>query len=78
MVADRSNLKSKIECNAMLVHSRRRRTDLRLRISVVIQGVGAMREDLLVLVRRGCDDRVVSEGLRKISRADRASSWEGL
>ena len=24
------------------------------------------------------DDRVVSEGLRKISQADRASSWDGL
>ena len=47
----------------------------------MIQGVGAVREDLLVLVGEeggGRDDRVVSEGLRKISRADRASSWEGL
>ena len=26
----------------------------------------------------GRDGRVVSEGLRKIIRADRASSWEGL
>ena len=26
----------------------------------------------------GHDDRVVSEGLRKISRADRARNWEGL
>ena len=24
------------------------------------------------------DDRVVSEGLRKLSRAGRASTWEGL
>ena len=40
----------------------------------VIQGVGAVREDLLVLVRRGSDDRVVSDRLRKISRADRARS----
>ena len=47
---------------------------LRLKISGVIQGVKAVREDLLVLVRRGHDDRVVSEGLRKISRADRASN----
>ena len=31
----------------------------------MIQGVGAVREDLLVLVRRGRDDRVVSEGLQK-------------
>ena len=31
----------------------KRRADLRLRISGVIQGVGAVREDLLVLVRRG-------------------------
>ena len=50
---------------------------------MVIQGVGAVREDSLVLVRRGgggegADDRVESEGLRKISRADQASSWEGL
>ena len=46
---------------------------------MVIQGVGAVRENLLVLMRRGGrDDRVVSEGLRKISRADRASSREGL
>ena len=45
---------------------------------MVIQGVGAVREDLLVLVRRRRDDRVVSEGLRKISKADRASSWESL
>ena len=44
----------------------------------MIQGVGAVREDLLVLVKRGRDDRVVSVGLRKISRADRTSSWEGL
>ena len=29
-----------------------------------------MQEALLVLVRRGRDDRVVSEGLQKISRAD--------
>ena len=42
---------------------------------MVIEGVGAVREDLLVLVRRERDDRVVSEGLRKISQA---SSWEGL
>ena len=26
----------------------------------------------------GCDDRVASEGLRKISQADWASSWDGL
>ena len=39
---------------------------------MLIQQVGAVREDLLVLVRRGCDDRVVNDGLRKISRADRA------
>ena len=46
---------------------------------MVIKGVRAVREDLLVLVRGGGrDDRVVSEGLRKISRADRASSWKGL
>ena len=45
---------------------------------MVIQGVEAVQEDLLVLVRRGCDDRIVSEGLRKISRTDQASSWEGL
>ena len=44
----------------------------------MIQGVGAVQEDLLVLVRRGRDDRVVNEGLRKLSRADRASSWDGL
>ena len=47
----------------------------------MIQGVGAVREDLLVLVMMiglGRDDQVVSEGLRKISRADQASSWEGL
>ena len=43
----------------------------------MIQGVGAVRENLLVLVRRGRDDRVVSEGLRNISRADGASSWDG-
>ena len=54
------------------------RADIRLRISGVIQGVGEVPEDLLGLVRRGRDHRVVSEGLRKISRADRASSWEGL
>ena len=49
-------------------------------ISGVIQGVGAVRDDLLVLVRRdgGRDGPVVSEGVRKISRADLASSWEGL
>ena len=47
-------------------------------LAAAIQGVGAVRVDLLVLVRRGCDDRVVSEELRKISRADWASSWEGL
>ena len=46
-------LRSKIECDAVLVRSRRRRADLRLRISGVIQGVEAVREDLLVLVRRG-------------------------
>ena len=40
---------------------------------MVIQGVEAVREDLLVLVRSS-DDRVVSEGMQKISRADRASS----
>ena len=45
--------KVKIECEAMYVRSRRRWVELRLRISVVIQGVGAMREDLLVLMRRG-------------------------
>ena len=50
------------------MRSRRRRADLRVSISGVIQGVGAVREDLLVLVRSGRDDRVVSEGLRKISR----------
>ena len=77
-MADRSNLRSKIECDVMYVRFRRRREDLRLRISVVIEGVGAVREDLLVLVRRGRDDRVVSERLRKISRAHRASSWEDL
>ena len=44
----------------------------------MIEEVGAVREDLLVLVKRGRDDRVVSEGLRKICRADRASRWEGL
>ena len=58
----------------MLVHSRRWRADLRLRITMVIQGVGVVREDLMVLARTGRDDRVVSEGLRKISRVDRASS----
>ena len=47
LVADRSNLRSKIECDAMQVRSRRRRADLRLRISVVIQGAGAVRENLL-------------------------------
>ena len=52
------------------MRSRRRLADLRLRISGVIQGVGSVRENLLVLVRRGRDDRVVSEGLRKTSRAD--------
>ena len=41
------------------------------------QGVGAVREDLLGLVRRGRDNRVVSEGLRKISQSDPASNWEG-
>ena len=44
--------------------------------------MGAVREDLLDLVRRGGgrDDRVgiVSQGLRKINRADRACSGEGL
>ena len=45
---------------------------------MVIQGGGAVRYDLLVLVRRGRDDRVVSEGLRKVSQADQESSWEGL
>ena len=49
---------------------RRQGADLRLRISGVIQGVGAVRDDLLVLVRRGRVDRVVSEGLRKKSKAD--------
>ena len=44
----------------------------------MIQEVGAVREDLLVSVRRGRADRVVSEGLRKISQADRASSRESL
>ena len=44
----------------------------------MIQRVGAVREDLLVFVRRGRDDLVVSEELRKISQADRASNWEGL
>ena len=29
----------------------------------MIQGVEAVREDLLVLVKRGRDDQVVSEGL---------------
>ena len=33
----------------------------------MIQGVGAVREDLLVLVRGVRYDRVVSEGLRKKS-----------
>ena len=51
---------------------------MRLKISGVVQGEGAVREDLLVLVRRGRDDQVVSEGLRKISQADWASSWDGL
>ena len=45
---------------------------------MVIQGVEAVHENLLVLVRRGRDERVVSEGLRNICRAHRASSWEGL
>ena len=44
----------------------------------MIQGVVAVRENLFVFVSRGRDDRVVSEGLRKISRADRASSLDGL
>ena len=35
------------------MRSRRRQADLRLRISVVIEGVGAVREDFLVLVRSG-------------------------
>ena len=56
------------------MRSRRRRADLRLRISGVIQEVGAAREDLLVLVRTGRDDR----GLRKISRTDRTSSFHFL
>ena len=45
---------------------------------MAIQGVGAVREDLLVLVRRGRGDRVGSEGLRIISQANRASSCKGL
>ena len=45
---------------------------------MVIQGVGAVREGLLVLARRGRGGRVVSEGLRKISRADRAQQLGGL
>ena len=53
LVAERSNLRSKIECDAMQVRSRRRRADLRLSISVVIQDVEAVREDLLVLMRKG-------------------------
>ena len=57
-MADRSNLRSKIECEAMQVRSKRRRTDFRLSVSVVMQGVEAVREDLLDLVRRGRDDRV--------------------
>ena len=43
------------------MRSRRRRAVLRLRISVVIQGMGAMREVLLVLVI-GPNDQVVRKG----------------
>ena len=46
--------------------SRRRQAVLRLRISVVIQGVGAVRDDLLVLVREERNDKVVSEGLQNM------------
>ena len=53
------------------MHSRRWRAVLRLRISVVIQGVGVVREVLLVLVRRGVNDQVMSEGLRNICQAGR-------
>ena len=53
--------------------SRRRWTVLKLRISVVIQGMGAVRDDISVLVRRGRNDQVVSEGLRNMCRAGRAS-----
>ena len=57
------------------MHFRRRRADLRLRISVVVPEEEAVREDLLVLES---DDQVVSEGLRNMSRAGLASSREGL
>ena len=55
LVAGRSNLRSKIECEEMYVRFRRRRANLRLRISMVIQGVGvrAMRKDILIWLRRG-------------------------
>ena len=39
---------------------------------------GSNARGFIGLVRRGRDDRVVSEGLRKIRRADRAGSWKGL
>ena len=42
---------------------------------------GSSARGFIGFVRRGeggCDDPVLSEGLRKISRADWASSWEGL
>ena len=40
------------------MRSRQRRADLILRISVVIQGVGAVREDLLILA---CSEREVAK-----------------
>ena len=58
------------------MRSRWRRVVLRLRISVVIQGVGEVRKVLLILVE-GRNEQVVSEGLKNMCRAGRASCWDG-
>ena len=41
----------------------------------MIQGVSAVRDDLLILVRRGRDDRVVREGLRKEVEQIGQAAW---
>ena len=44
----------------------------------MIQRVGAVQEVLLVLVRRGRNDRVVSEGLRKNKSSRSGKQLEGF
>ena len=39
----------------------------------MIQGVGAVREVLLILVRRGRNDQVVSEGFRNIGQVGQSA-----